>query len=239
MSKIITSSMEAVSDIPRGASILIGGFGICGMAHNLCKALSERKDVGDFHLVSNAGGVDGWGVGMMFENRQIRSIVASRVGPACKVYEEQALRGEIEVELSPQGTFIERIRAGGAGIGGFFTPTGAGTIVAEGKETRIIKGQEHIFEEPIRANYALIKAWKGDERGNLIYRMSARNFNPVMATAAEVTIAEVEEIVPVGELAPENVHTPGIFVRRVVLGEDHQKPIEIMTNRPRNGLGGS
>ena len=231
--------MEAVSDIPRGASILIGGFGICGMAHNLCKALSERKDVGDFHLVSNAGGVDGWGVGMMFENRQIRSIVASRVGPACKVYEEQALRGEIEVELSPQGTFIERIRAGGAGIGGFFTSTGAGTIVAEGKETRIIKGQEHIFEEPIRADYALIKAWKGDERGNLIYRMSARNFNPVMATAAEVTIAEVEEIVPVGELAPENVHTPGIFVKRVVLGEDHQKPIEIMTNRPRNALGGS
>lgn len=239
MSKIITSSMEAVSDIPRGASILIGGFGICGMAHNLCKALSERKDVGDFHLVSNAGGVDGWGVGMMFENRQIRSIVASRVGPACKVYEEQALRGEIEVELSPQGTFIERIRAGGAGIGGFFTPTGAGTIVAEGKETRIIKGQEHIFEEPIRANYALIKAWKGDEHGNLIYRMSARNFNPVMATAAEVTIAEVEEIVPVGELAPENVHTPGIFVQRVVLGEDVEKPIEIMTNRPRNDLGRS
>lgn len=239
MSKIITSSMAAVSDIPRGASILIGGFGICGMAHNLCKALSERKDVGDFHLVSNAGGVDGWGVGMMFENRQIRSIVASRVGPACIVYEEQALRGEIEVELSPQGTFIERIRAGGAGIGGFFTPTGAGTIVAEGKETRIIKGQEHIFEEPIRADYALIKAWKGDERGNLIYRMSARNFNPVMATAAEVTIAEVEEIVPVGELAPENVHTPGIFVQRVVLGEDVEKPIEIMTNRPRNDLGRS
>lgn len=239
MSKIITSSMEAVSDIPRGASILIGGFGICGMAHNLCKALSERKDVGDFHLVSNAGGVDGWGVGMMFENRQIRSIVASRVGPACKVYEEQALRGEIEVELSPQGTFIERIRAGGAGIGGFFTPTGAGTVVAEGKESRIIKGREHIFEEPIRADYAFIKAWKGDERGNLIYRMSARNFNPVMATAAEVTIAEVEEIVPVGELAPENVHTPGIFVQRVVLGEDVEKPIEIRTNRPRNDLGRS
>ena len=239
MSKIITSSMEAVSDIPRGASILIGGFGICGMAHNLCKALSERKDVGDFHLVSNAGGVDGWGVGMMFENRQIRSIVASRVGPACKVYEEQALRGEIEVELSPQGTFIERIRAGGAGIGGFFTPTGAGTVVAEGKERRIIKGREHIFEEPIRADYAFIKAWKGDERGNLIYRMSARNFNPVMATAAEVTIAEVEEIVPVGELAPENVHTPGIFVQRVVLGEDVEKPIEIITNRPRNDLGRS
>lgn len=231
--------MEAVSDIPNGASILVGGFGICGMAHNLCKALSNRKDVGDFHLVSNAGGMDGWGVGLMFENRQIRSIIASRVGPACKAYEEQALKREIEVELSPQGTFIERIRAGGAGIGGFFTPTGAGTVVAEGKETRIIEGEEYIFEEPIRADYAFVKAWKGDERGNLIYRMSAQNFNPVMATAAEVTIAEVEEIAPVGEIAPENVHTPGIFVQRIVLGEDMEKPIEIMTNRSREGLGGS
>ena len=237
MSKVVLSSMEAVSDIPSGASILIGGFGICGMAHNLCKAMSIRRDVGDFHLVSNAGGIDGWGVGMMFENRQVRSIIASRVGPACKAYEEQALKGDIEVELSPQGTFTERIRAGGAGIGGFFTPTGAGTVVAEGKEIRIVDGQEYIFEEPIRADYAFIKAWKGDERGNLIYRMSAQNFNPVMATAAEVTIAEVEEIVPVGEIAPENVQTPGIFVQRVVLGEDIEKPIEIMMTRPRNNSG--
>lgn len=235
LSRIAASSAEAVADIPRGASILIGGFGICGMAHNLCKALSARADAGDFHLVSNAGGMDGWGVGLMFERRQVRSILASRVGPACKAYEEQALRGEIEVELSPQGTFTERIRAGGAGIGGFFTPTGAGTIVAEGKETRVIDGREHIFEAPIRADYALIKAWKGDARGNLIYRMSARNFNPVMATAARVTIAEVEEIVPIGEIAPENVHTPGIFVQRVVLGEDPEKPVEILTNRPRDG----
>ncbi len=176
---------------------------------------------------------------MMFESSQIRSIVASRVGPACKAYEEQALKGEIAVELSPQGTFVERIRAGGAGIGGFFTPTGAGTIVAEGKETRMIDGQEHIFEEPIRADYAFIKAWQGDERGNLSYRMSARNFNPIMATAAEVTIAEVEVIVPVGEIAPDNVHTPGIFVQRVVLGEDLEKPIEIVTNRSRNALEGN
>ncbi len=237
MSKIVSNSKDAVSDIPEGASILIGGFGICGMAHNLCKALSEREGVGDFHLVSNAGGMDGWGAGAMFENRQVRSIVASRVGPACRAYEEQALSGEIEVELSPQGTFAERIRAGGAGIGGFFTPTGAGTVVAEGKETRMIDGREHIFEEPIRADYALIKAWKGDERGNLTYRMSARNFNPIMATAARVTIAEVEEIVAVGEIAPENVHTPGIFVQRVVLGEDAEKPMEIITNRSRSGRG--
>ena len=237
MARIASSSMEAVADVPAGASILIGGFGICGMAHNLCRALSERKDVGGLHLVSNAGGVDGWGVGLMFENRQVRSVIASRVGPACKAYEEQALNGEIEVELSPQGTFAERIRAGGAGIGGFFTPTGAGTVVAEGKETRMIGGREHVFEKPIRADYAFIKAWKGDERGNLIYRMSARNFNPVMAAAAGVTIAEVEEIAPVGEIAPENVHTPGIFVQRVVLGEDPEKPIEIRTNRPRSGRG--
>jgi len=239
LSKIVSSSKEAVLDIPGGSSILIGGFGICGIAQNLCKAIRQRNDVGEFHLLPNAGGMDSWCVGLMFENRQIRSIIASRVGPACKAYEEQALKGEIDVELSPQGTFTERIRAGGAGIGGFFTPTGAGTIVAEGKETRIIEGQEYIFEEPIRADYALIKAWKGDEHGNLVYRMSAQNFNPVMATAAEVTIAEVEEIVPVGDIVPENVHTPGIFVQRVVLGEDVEKPIEIMTNRPRNGFGGS
>lgn len=237
MSKIAPSSAEAVSDVPAGASILIGGFGICGMAHNLCRALSARADAGNFHLVSNAGGMDGWGVGLMFEKRQVRSIVASRVGPACRAYEEQALKGEIELELSPQGTFAERIRAGGAGLGGFFTPTGAGTVVAEGKETRMIDGREHVFEAPIRADYAFVKAWKGDARGNLIYRMSARNFNPVMATAAGVTIAEVEEIAPVGEIAPESVHTPGIFVQRVVLGEDPEKPVEIRTNRPRSGRG--
>ncbi len=239
MSKIASSSAEAVSDVPAGASILIGGFGICGMAHNLCRALSARADAGNFHLVSNAGGVDGWGVGLMFEKRQVRSIVASRVGPACRAYEEQALNGEIEVELSPQGTFAERIRAGGAGLGGFFTPTGAGTVVAEGKETRMIDGREHVFEAPIRADYAFVKAWKGDARGNLVYRMSARNFNPVMATAAGVTIAEVEEIAPVGDIAPESVHTPGIFVQRVVLGEDPEKPVEIRTSRPRSGRGRS
>ena len=239
MSKIASRSAEAVSDVPAGASILIGGFGICGMAHNLCRALSARADAGNFHLVSNAGGVDGWGVGLMFEKRQVRSIVASRVGPACRAYEEQALNGEIEVELSPQGTFAERIRAGGAGLGGFFTPTGAGTVVAEGKETRMIDGREHVFEAPIRADYAFVKAWKGDARGNLVYRMSARNFNPVMATAAGVTIAEVEEIAPVGDIAPESVHTPGIFVQRVVLGEDPEKPVEIRTSRPRSGRGRS
>jgi len=233
VSKVFPSSAAAVADIPDGATILIGGFGIVGMAHNLCKALAERGDAGNFTLVSNAGGMDGWGAGLLFEAKKVRAVIASRVGPACKAYERQALAEEIEIELSPQGTFIERIRAGGAGIGGFFTPTGAGTVVAEGKEARVIGGREHILEAPIRGDVALVKAWKADEKGNLVYRMSARNFNPVMATAADLTIAEVEEIVPVGALDPENIHTPGIFVQRVVAGEDPVKPIEIRTTRPR------
>ena len=232
MADVMKSSSEAVSDVPDGATILIGGFGICGMPHNLCKALSLREDVGGFHLVSNAGGMDGWGSGLLFERRKVRSITASRIGPACRAYEQQALQNEIEYELIPQGTFIERIRAGGAGIGGFFTPTGAGTVVAEGKESRMIDGREHILEKPIRGDVALVKAWKGDAAGNLVYRLSAGNFNPVMAMAADLTIAEVEEVVPKGEIDPGQVHTPGIFVQRVVVGEEAEKPIEIVTTKP-------
>lgn len=235
MPKICGSSAEAVADVQSGATILVGGFGICGMAASLCKALSERHDAGEFRLVSNAGGMDGWGAGLLFEAKKIKSVIATRVGSACKAYENQALNKEIELELIPQGTFAERIRAGGAGIGGFFTPTGAGTVVAEGKESRIINGREQILEEPIRGDFAIIRAWKADEAGNLIYRKSARNFNPVMASAADVTIAEVEEIVPVGELDPESIHTPGIFVQRLVVAEEKDKPIEIKTNRPRTG----
>jgi 3-oxoacid CoA-transferase subunit A len=234
LAELMESSSAAVADIQSGATIMIGGFGICGMAHNLCKALSLRDEVMELNLVSNAGGVDGWGAGLLFESGKVRSIIASRIGPACKAYEQQALQNEIEYELVPQGTFIERIRAGGAGIGGFFTPTGAGTMVAEGKESRMIDGREHILEKPIRGDVALIKAWKGDAAGNLVYRMSAENFNSVMAMAADLTIAEVEEIVPVGEIDPSHVHTPGIFVQRVVLGEESEKPIEIVTNSPRN-----
>lgn len=234
-SKVLNSSAEAVADIPSGASILIGGFGICGTPHNLCAALSERSDSGNFHLIANAGGMDGWGPGLLFEKNKIRSVVASRVGSACKAYEQQALAGEIELELIPQGTLIERIRAGGAGIGGFFTPTGVGTVVAEGKEIRTIEGKEYILEMPLRADYALIRAWKADESGNLIYRQSSRNFNPGMAMAAEVTIAEVEEIVPTGTFDPDHIHTPGIFVQCVVKGENPDKPIEILTTRPREG----
>lgn len=232
MARVMESSREAVADIPEGATILIGGFGICGMPHNLCKALSLREDAGNFRLVSNAGGMDGWGSGLLFEAKKVKGIIASRIGPACKAYEQQALHNEIEYELIPQGTFIERIRAGGAGIGGFFTPTGAGTVVAEGKEFRVIDGKEYILEKPIRGDVALIKAWKGDTAGNLVYRLSAGNFNPIMAMAADTTIAEVEEIVPAGEIDPGQVHTPGIFVQRLVVGEEAEKPIEIVTTRP-------
>lgn len=233
MSKIVDSSREAVADIPNDATVLIGGFGICGMAHNLCKALSERGDVGGLHIVSNAAGIDGWGSGLLFEARKVKSIVASRIGPACKAYEQQALNAEIEYELVPQGTLAERIRAGGAGIGGFFTPTGVGTVVAEGKESRIIDGREYLLEKPIRGDFALVKAWQGDAAGNLVYRLSADNFNHVMATAADITIAEVEHIVPIGQINPAHVHTPGIFVQRVVQGEDTEKPIEVRTTRQR------
>tara|TARA_Y100000588_G_scaffold977_1_gene1310 strand:- start:4703 stop:5401 length:699 start_codon:yes stop_codon:yes gene_type:complete len=231
MSKIFESSTAAVADIHDGASILIGGFGICGMAHNLCAALSVREKVGNFHLISNAGGMDNWGVGLLFEKKQVSSIIASRVGPACKAYEDQVMREEIKIEICPQGTFSERIRAGGSGIGGFFTPTGAGTVVAENKESRVIDGVEHIFENPIKADFSLIRAWKADENGNLLYRQSARNFNPIMATASKITIVEVEEILPVGSLNPDEVHTPGIFVDRIVKGEDLTKPIEILKIR--------
>jgi 3-oxoacid CoA-transferase subunit A len=235
MAKTFKNASEAVADIPAGARILIGGFGICGMPHNLCKALSDRVGAGDLEIVSNAGGMNGWGAGLLFEAKKVKSIIATRVGPACKAYEDQVMNNEIEIELIPQGTFAERIRAGGAGIGGFFTPTGTGTVVADGKESRSIDGREHILEMPIRGDFALIKAWKADETGNLIYRMSARNFNPAMATAAEVTIAEVEEIVPAGELDPERIHSPGIFVQRLVVADEKEKPIEIKTNRPRTG----
>ncbi|MBI4250820.1 MAG: CoA transferase subunit A [Candidatus Tectomicrobia bacterium] len=235
VSKIFPSSRAAVADVPSGATLLVGGFGICGMPHNLCKALSERADVTGLRLVSNAGGMDGWGAGLLFEARKVRAVLASRVGPACKAYEGQAMAGEIEVELVPQGTFAERIRAGGAGIGGFFTPTGAGTVVAEGKESRVIGGREYILEKPIRGDVAFVRAWKADPAGNLVYRLSAGNFNPVMAMAAALTIAEVEEVVPLGAIPPGQVHTPGIFVQRVVVGEVADKPIEIRTTRPREG----
>lgn len=230
------SAAEAAQLVRSGQTLLAGGFGMTGHPVHLLHALAERPEVRELTFVGNNVGEANLGGGRLLRNGQIRKAIGSFfTSNRQAVQAHQA--GSLEIELIPQGTFAEALRAGGAGIGGFFTPTGAGTVVAEGKETRMIGGREHVFEEPIRADYAFIKAWKGDERGNLIYRMSARNFNPVMAAAAGVTIAEVEEIAPVGEIAPENVHTPGIFVQRVVLGEDPEKPIEIRTNLPRSGRG--
>src|SRR5438270_3414289 len=203
---------------------MMGGFGLCGIPENLIRALHARGTRG-LTVISNNAGVDEFGAGMLLKSRQIKKMISTYVGEN-KEFERQFLSGEIEVELVPQGTFSERIRAAGAGIGGFFTPTAYGTIVAEGKETRTIDGTPYVFEKPLAADFAFVKAWKGDRLGNLVYRKTARNFNPVMATAAKVTIAEVEELVEPGELDPDHIVTPGIYVKRVVLGERYVKPVE-------------
>src|SRR6476619_8291372 len=201
MNKVLRSAAEAVAMIDDGATIMMGGFGLCGIPENLIAALLARG-VRDLTVVSNNAGVDDFGIGVLLKARQVRKMIATYVGEN-KEFERQFLSGEIEVELVPQGTFIERIRAGGAGIGGFFTPTGYGTIVAEGKETRELNGRHYVLEMPLVADFAFVKAYRGDSAGNLVYRKTARNFNPVMATAAQVTIAEVEELVEVGELEPD------------------------------------
>jgi 3-oxoacid CoA-transferase subunit A len=227
MRKVIGSATAAVALIPDGATIMVGGFGLCGIPENLIAAL---HDAGTRHLtiISNNAGVDRFGLGVLLETRQIRRIIGTYVGEN-QEFERQYLSGELDVELVPQGTFAERIRAGGAGIGGFFTPTGYGTVVAEGKETRVIDGVPHVLESPLKADFALIKAWRGDHLGNLVYRRTARNFNPMMATAARVTIAEVEHLVPPGEIEPDAVHTPGIFVQHLFQGERYEKRIERRT----------
>ncbi|HET7824024.1 MAG TPA: CoA transferase subunit A [Anaeromyxobacter sp.] len=231
MNKVIASSDAAVSDIEDGASILVSGFGLCGNPENLIAAL-HRKGVKDLTIVSNNCGTTDLGLGILLKSRQIRKIVASYVGEN-KEFERQFLSSEIEVELVPQGTLAERIRAGGAGIGGFYTPTGVGTQIAEGKETRVIDGREYLLEMPIRADFAFVHAWKGDHWGNLVYRLTTRNFAPMMAAAGKVTIAEVQHVVPPGEIDPDQVHTPGIYVQRVVKGERYEKWIEKRTVRPR------
>ena len=227
MDKVLRSAEEAVAQIPDGASIMMGGFGLCGIPENLIRALHAR---GTRHLtiISNNAGVDEFGAGMLLKSRQVRKVIGTYVGEN-KEFERQALAGEIEVELVPQGTFAERIRAAGAGIGGFFTPTGYGTMIAEGKETREIGGRHYVLEMPLHADFAFVKAWKGDRVGNLVYRKTARNFNPVMATAAKVTIAEVEQLVEPGAIDPDLVHTPGIFVRHIVQGAWYEKRIEKRT----------
>ncbi len=223
------TALEAVSDIPDGAHLAVGGFGLCGIPEHLIAALSERG-VKDLTCYSNNAGVDDFGLGILLRNRQVRKMVSSYVGENAE-FERQFLHGELEVELVPQGTLAERMRAGGAGIPAFFTPTGAGTKVAEGKETRILQGRECVLEQGIFADFALVKAWKADRLGNLVYRKTARNFNPMAATCGKVCIAEVEEIVEVGELDPDHIHTPGIFVHRLVLGTRYEKRIEKVVTR--------
>jgi 3-oxoacid CoA-transferase subunit A len=229
MNKVMSSAGAAAALVPNGATILMGGFGLCGIPENLIRALHERGTSG-LTIISNNAGVDDFGIGVLLRARQVKKMISTYVGEN-KEFERQFLSGELEVDLVPQGTFSERIRAGGAGIGGFFTPTAYGTIVAEGKESRIIDGKPYVLEMPLRADFAFVRAWKGDRTGNLVYHRTARNFNPVMATAARVTIAEVEQLVEPGQIDPDHVVTPGIFVRHIVKGDRYEKRIEKRTLR--------
>ncbi len=227
MHKVVANAAEAVRDIGDGATLLVGGFGLCGIPENLIRAL-VAKGVKNLTTISNNAGVDDFGLGILLRNKQIRKHIGSYVGEN-KLFEQMVLSGELELELNPQGTLAERIRAGGAGIPAFFTPTGFGTIVAKGKETREFDGRMYVMERALRADFALIKAWKGDRWGNLVFRKTARNFNPMMATAAKVTIAEVEHLVEVGEIAPDDVHVPSVYVKRIFQGSDYEKRIEKRT----------
>jgi 3-oxoacid CoA-transferase subunit A len=233
MDKVMRSAQDAVAQIPEGATVMVGGFGVCGNPENLLAALFAQGTRG-LTVVSNNAGIDDFGLGRLLKARQIRKMIATYVGEN-REFERQYLAGELEVELVPQGTFSERIRAGGAGIGGFFTPTGYGTLVAEGKETRVIDGRPYVLELPLKADFALVRAWKGDRHGNLVYRKTARNFNPMMATAAAVTLAEVEQLVEPGEIEPDAVHTPGIFVRHILQGAHYERRVEKRTVRSSHG----
>jgi len=229
VNKVVRDARDAIADVQDGATIMMGGFGLCGIPENLISAIRE-KGVKNLTIISNNAGVDGFGMGLLLENRQVRKMVATYVGEN-QLFEKLALSGEIEVELVPQGTFAERIRAGGAGIAAFFTPTGYGTLVAEAKETRDFDGRMYVLERGLTADFAFVKAWKGDNWGNLVYRKTARNFNPVMATAARVTIAEVEHLVEIGQLEPDLIHTPAIYVERIFQGKNYEKRIERRTVR--------
>ena len=229
INKVVASADEAVADVGDGATLVVGGFGLCGIPENLIAAL-VRRGVKGLTVVSNNCGVDDWGLGLLLKTRQIRKMVSSYVGENAE-FERQFLSGELEVELMPQGTLAERMRAGGAGIPGFYTPTGVGTLVAEGKETQVFDGREYLLERGIVGDFALVAAWKGDRLGNLVYRKAARNFNPMVATAGKVSIAEVEELVEVGELDPDRVHTPGRLRAAGRRGAARQKRIERRTVR--------
>jgi len=226
--EVVKSAEDAVKDIPSNATLVVGGFGLCGIPEN-CIAALVKKGVNGLTIVSNNCGVDEFGLGLLLKNKQIKKMVSSYVGEN-KVFEQQLLSGELQVELVPQGTLAERIRAGGAGIPAFYTPTGVGTPVADGKDTKVFDGRTYVLEKAIKGDFALVKAWKGDKLGNLVFRKTARNFNPMVATAGKITIAEVEELVEVGELDPDQVHTPGIYIQRIFKGQ-FEKRIEQRTVR--------
>ena len=232
MNKVYESAAAALEGVQDGMTIMSGGFGLCGNPENLIQALYDSQ-VKDLTVISNNCGIDDKGLGILLQARQIKKMISSYVGEN-KNFASQFLSGELEVDLVPQGTLAERIRAGGAGIPAFFTPTGVGTQVAEGKEVRVFNGRESIMEHALTADISIVKAWKGDTHGNLIFRATARNFNPMMAMAGKITIAEVEELVPAGELDPDQIHTPGIFVQRIIQGSDYEKPIEQRTTRSKD-----
>ena len=227
ITKTVTNAAEAVEDVFSGSVLMLGGFGLCGIPENCIKALLE-KDLTGLTCISNNAGVDAFGIGLMLKKRMVKKMISSYVGENAE-FERQLLSGELEVDLIPQGTLAERIRAGGAGIPAFFTPAGVGTEVAEGKEMREFDGKIYLMEKGLTADFAFVKAWKGDTAGNLIFKGTARNFNPMMATAGKITIAEVEELVPAGELDPNHIHTPGIYVQRIFQGMDYEKRIEQRT----------
>jgi 3-oxoacid CoA-transferase subunit A len=229
MDKRIASADAAIEKLADGATILMGGFGLCGIPENLIAALC-RKGAKDLTIISNNPGSEDFGIGLLLQNRQVKKMISSYVGEN-KVFEQMLLKGELQMELNPQGTLAERIRAGGAGIPAFYTPTGYGTMIAEGKETREFDGRPYVLERALHGDFAFLKAWKGDRWGNLIYRKTARNFNPMMAAAADYVIAEVEELLDLGQLAPDQIHTPGIFVDAIVQGSRYEKRIERRTTR--------
>jgi 3-oxoacid CoA-transferase subunit A len=233
MNKVLRSAMDAIVDVQDGAAIMVGGFGLCGIPENLINALAQ-KGTKNLTIISNNAGVDGFGVGLLLKAGQIRKIVATYVGEN-HLLEQLALEKKIELELNPQGTFSERIRAGGAGIPGFYTPTGYGTIIAEGKETREFNGRMYVLEHAMTADFAFVKAWRGDTLGNLVYRRTARNFNPMMATAGRIAIAEVEELVQPGEIDPDAVHSPAVYIKRIFEGTQYEKRIEKRTVRKGEG----
>lgn len=229
INKVVSDAAQAIRDLEDGMTLMLGGFGLCGIPENTIAAL-VKKGTRNLTCISNNAGVDDFGIGLLLQQRQLKKMIASYVGENAE-FERQLLSGELEVELIPQGTLATRCMAAGYGMPAIFTPAGVGTEVAEGKEVRVFKGKEYLLEEAFEADFAIVKAWKGDTAGNLIYRLTARNFNPVMAMAGKITIAEVEELVPVGELDPDHIHTPGIYVHRIFQGKNYEKRIEQRTLR--------